>query len=169
MTDAKGRTVSFKNAVIIMTSNIGSEIIYKSDSLGFNEDKNKIIQPKESEIREKVLFELRSNFKPEFLNRLDEIIIFHPLSRKIIERILDLQIEILRKRLFKKDIDISFSDKAKKYLVQKGFDPVYGARPLKRVIQSDILDELALKIIEGRVSEGEKISVDFKNKKIVIK
>ena len=168
LTDAKGRTVSFKNTVIIMTSNIGSDIIYKNDVLGFDGEKSKSKEIKESEMRDKVLLELRNNFKPEFLNRLDEIIIFHPLNKKMLEKIVDLQIEIVKERLNKKDIELEVSSGAKKYLTQKGFDPIYGARPLKRVIQNEILDELALLIIEGKVKTGQKIKVDFKNDKIVI-
>jgi len=166
LTDAKGRTVSFKNTVIIMTSNIGSDIIYKNKILGFDGEKSKSKKIKESEMREKVLTELRNNFKPEFLNRLDEIIIFHPLNKAMLEKIVDLQIQIVKDRLKKKDIDLEVTEAAKKYLTQKGFDPVYGARPLKRVIQNEILDELALQIIEGKIKN--KIKVGFENKKIVI-
>lgn len=168
LTDAKGRTVSFKNTVIIMTSNVGSDIIYKNDALGFKEDKERKQKLRESEMREQVLSELRLNFKPEFLNRLDEIIIFHPLNKKMLEKIVDLQLAIVRERLFKKDIEVQFSPEIRKYLTEKGFDPAYGARPLKRVIQNEILDELALRIIEDRVKKDQTVKIGFKNKKIVI-
>lgn len=168
LTDAKGRTVSFKNTVIIMTSNVGSDIIYKNDALGFKEDKERKQKLRESEMREQVLSELRLNFKPEFLNRLDEIIIFHPLNKKMLEKIVDLQLAIVQERLFKKDIEVQFSPEIKKYLTEKGFDPAYGARPLKRVIQNEILDELALRIIEDRVKKDQPVKIGFKNKKIVI-
>ncbi|MDY0302848.1 MAG: ATP-dependent chaperone ClpB [Candidatus Moranbacteria bacterium] len=168
LTDAKGRTVSFKNTVIIMTSNVGSDIIYKNDALGFKEDKERKQKLRESEMREQVLSELRLNFKPEFLNRLDEIIIFHPLNKKMLEKIVDLQLAIVRERLLKKDIEVQFSPEIKKYLTEKGFDPAYGARPLKRVIQNEILDELALRIIEDRVKKDQPVKIGFKNKKIVI-
>ena len=168
LTDAKGRTVSFKNTVIIMTSNVGSDIIYKNDALGFKEDKERKQKLRESEMREQVLSELRLNFKPEFLNRLDEIIIFHPLNKKMLEKIVDLQLAIVRERLLKKDIEVQFSPEIKKYLTEKGFDPAYGARPLKRVIQKEILDELALRIIEDRVKKDQPVKIGFKNKKIVI-
>ena len=168
LTDAKGRTVSFKNTVIIMTSNVGSDIIYKNDALGFKEDKERKQKLRESEMREQVLSELRLNFKPEFLNRLDEIIIFHPLNKKMLEKIVDLQLAIVRERLFKKDIEVQFSPEIRKYLTEKGFDPAYGARPLKRVIQNEILDELALRIIEDRVKKDQPVKIGFKNKKIVI-
>ncbi len=168
LTDAKGRTVSFKNTVIIMTSNVGSDIIYKNDALGFKEDKERKQKLRESEMREQVLGELRLNFKPEFLNRLDEIIIFHPLNKKMLEKIVDLQLAIVRERLLKKDIEVQFSPEIRKYLTEKGFDPAYGARPLKRVIQNEILDELALRIIEDRVKKDQTVKIGFKNKKIVI-
>ncbi|MGW8184882.1 MAG: ATP-dependent chaperone ClpB [Candidatus Moraniibacteriota bacterium] len=169
LTDAKGRTVSFKNAVIIMTSNVGSDIIYKNDTLGFNGGSKNNLKTKESEMRERVLGELRNNFKPEFLNRLDDIIIFHPLNKKMLEKVVNLQLAIVIERLAKKDIQLKISKNAKKYLTQKGFDPIYGARPLKRVIQNDILDELALRIIEGKINKDNTVNVDLKNNKIVIR
>ncbi|MFA6184423.1 MAG: ATP-dependent chaperone ClpB [Parcubacteria group bacterium] len=168
LTDAKGRTVSFKNVVIIMTSNVGSDIIYKNSTLGFSGKNNRSEKIKELEMRERVLGELRNNFKPEFLNRIDEIIIFHSLDKKMLAKIVELQLALIKTRLIKKDIELSISNEVSKYLTQKGFDPVYGARPLKRVIQNDILDELALKIIEGKIKNG-KASVDLKGNKIVIK
>jgi len=169
LTDAKGRTVSFKNSVIIMTSNIGSDIIYKGTTLGFSGKNNHKEEIREADMRERVLGELRNNFKPEFLNRLDEIIIFHPLSKKMLEKVVDLQLDIVRERLAKKDIKIKISDSVKKYLTKKGYDPIYGARPLKRVIQNEILDELALLIIEDKINNAKLVNIDFKNNKIVIR
>lgn len=168
LTDAKGRTVSFKNAVIIMTSNVGSDIIYKNQVIGFDGKKDKGGKRNEKEMREKVMDALRVSFKPEFLNRLDEIIIFNPLNKKMLKRIVELQLAIVTRRLLKKDIKIEFSKKLEEYLTEKGFDPVYGARPLKRVIQNEILDELALQIIEGKINESEKVKVGIKGNKINI-
>ena len=165
LTDAKGRKVNFKNTVIIMTSNIGSEIIYKS-GLGFKEEKASAIIA-EDEMRGKVLSALRESFKPEFLNRVDEIIIFHPLAPEMLRQIVDLQVKIVQKRLSDKNIKITVTPAARKYLSEKGYDPSYGARPLKRVIQNEILDELALRIIEGRIQEGKRVRVDAHDKKIV--
>ena len=165
LTDAKGRRVNFKNSVIIMTSNVGSEIIYRS-GLGFKENKQKEIIS-EKEMNEKVMHSLRESFKPEFLNRIDEIIMFHPITPEMIEKILDLQINLLQKRLSQKHIKLTLDKTVKKYLAQKGFEPSFGARPLKRVIQNEILDELALLIIEGKLKEGAKIKVSIKNGKIV--
>ncbi len=166
LTDAKGRRVNFKNSVIIMTSNVGSEIIYKT-GLGFKENRQVGIMT-EAEMHEKVMESLRDNFKPEFLNRLDEIIIFHPISPEMLERILGLQLQIMQSRLDEKNIKLIISTPAKKYLSEKGYDPAYGARPLKRVIQNEILDELALQIIEGKINENSKVKIDFKGGKITI-
>lgn len=152
-----------------MTSNIGSDIIYKGTTLGFSGKNNHKEEIREADMRERVLGELRNNFKPEFLNRLDEIIIFHPLSKKMLEKVVDLQLDIVRERLAKKDIKIKISDSVKKYLTKKGYDPIYGARPLKRVIQNEILDELALLIIEDKINNAKLVNIDFKNNKIVIR
>ncbi len=168
LTDAKGRTVNFKNTVIIMTSNIGSDLIFKMQRLGFKEEKHEEATG-EQEMRERVQALLREQFKPEFLNRIDEIIIFHPLGRKTLERIVDLQLAKVVRRLSEKNIKISIAPEVKEYLSHKGYDPVFGARPLKRVIQNEILDELALEIIERKVKEGERVAVGLEKNKIVFK
>lgn len=167
LTDAKGRQVNFKNTVIIMTSNIGSEIIYRS-GLGFAEDKERragVIS--EREMRERVLDSLRENFRPEFLNRIDEAIIFHPITPAMLARIIDLQLALVQKRLDEKNIRLTVSAPVKKYLTQKGFDSSYGARPLKRVIQNEILDELALQLIEGKILGNARLRVNLEKNKIV--
>ncbi|QQS61115.1 MAG: ATP-dependent chaperone ClpB [Candidatus Moraniibacteriota bacterium] len=160
LTDGKGRVVNFKNTVVIMTSNVGSDVIYKMHNLGFQTEKGKE-SLNESEMREKVLEKLRERFKPEFLNRIDETIIFHPVNEKMLEKIVQLQIQRVSRRLEKRAIHISLTESAEKYLTRKGFDPIYGARPLKRVIQHDILDPLALHIIEGKIKDGDSITVDI--------
>ncbi len=165
LTDAKGRKINFKNTVIIMTSNVGSDIIYRSE-LGFKEALIEGVMTEE-DMREKVLEALRENFKPEFLNRLDEIIIFHPISREMLKKIVDLQLDLVRERLDEKNITLFLTPAAKEYLSQKGYDPAYGARPLKRVIQNEILDELALRVIEGRIKEGDNVKIDAQKNKIV--
>lgn len=166
LTDAKGRRVNFKNAVIIMTSNVGSEIIYKS-SLGFEEEKNRSFG--EEDMRQKVMVSLRENFKSEFLNRLDEVIIFHPINQKMLQMILSIELKNIQKRLDDKNIKLMLTGAAKKYLSRVGFDPAYGARPLKRVIQNEIMDELALLLIEGKIKEGEKVKIDVDKDKIIFK
>jgi ATP-dependent Clp protease ATP-binding subunit ClpB len=169
LTDAKGRVVNFKNTIIIMTSNLGNQLL-KEVTLGF-EDKSVRTDQKvdEEKMRERVNEALKSHFKPEFINRLDEIIIFHPLGKKEIEKIIDLQLEIVKERLVEKKIKLDFTPALREYLANKGFDPQFGARPLKRVIQNQILDDLALQIIEGKIKEGQKVKVDVVKDKVVFK
>jgi len=169
LTDSKGRVVNFKNTVIVMTSNVGSDIIYKMQEIGFKEEKRKEFILKEEEMKERVLVSLREKFKPEFLNRVDEIIIFHPLGIDQIKRIVDLQLDLVRKRLSEKGIRLDITPAAKELLARKGFDPVFGARPLKRAIQNMVLDELALRIVEGEIKDGNKVKIDAQGEKILIK
>jgi len=165
LTDAKGRTASFKNTILIMTSNVGSDIIAKEASLGFVTGDEKISQ-KES-LKEKVIGALKESFRPEFLNRIDEIVIFNYLSKEEIKKIVDLELQKVIKRLEQKKIDIKITDKTKEFLAEEGFDQNLGARPLKRVIQREILDPLSLKIVSGEIEAGERITVDLENKKVV--
>ncbi|MCK4802235.1 AAA family ATPase, partial [bacterium] len=152
LTDGKGRTVNFKNTIIIMTSNLGSQMIKE-----LSQDFEKM----EKEV--KAIME--SHFKPEFLNRVDEIIIFKSLFPDVILEIVNLQIDELRKRLQEKKIEIELSGKAKRLLAERGYDPVYGARLLKRTIQRDIQNPLAQKILEGKYKEGDKVKIDVNEKK----
>ncbi len=162
LTDAKGRTASFKNAILIMTSNVGSDIIAKETKLGFVAEG----EEQRENLREKVLSALRENFRPEFLNRIDEIIIFNYLGKEEIKKIVDLEMEKVAERLKRKRIEIKLTEKAKEFLAEKGFDPNLGARPLKRVIQRQVLNPLSLKIISGEIKEGERIIIDCQNGKI---
>lgn len=166
LTDSKGRTVNFKNTVVIMTSNIGNDVIQEYSSVGFvNRTKKK--SSKEKEFDQKIMAELKNHFKPEFLNRIDEIVVFHSLDEKEIARIVDLQLEVVAKRLAEKGIKIEVTEKAKGLIARKGYEPNYGARPLKRVIQNEILDELALRIIEKKVGEGDVVKIDAEGEEIV--
>jgi len=148
MTDGKGRTVDFKNTVIIMTSNLGSQWI------------TELTEQEQAEINRRVMEALRAHFKPEFLNRIDEIVLFHKLSPRHIKDIIEIQLGLLRKRLKERKISLALTDRAKNFLAERGYDPVYGARPLKRAIQKHILDELALKLLEGTFKEGDEIVMD---------
>jgi len=152
LTDGQGRTVDFRNTVIIMTSNVGSRWI---EELSRQED-----------IRQKVREALRAQFRPEFLNRIDEIIIFNRLTQEDIKKIVDIQISQVEKRLADKHMRIILTSKAKQFLADKGYDPLYGARPLKRVIQREVLDPLALQILEGKFKEGDWIKVDIPDGKL---
>jgi ATP-dependent Clp protease ATP-binding subunit ClpB len=164
LTDAKGRVASFKNAILIMTSNVGTDIIAKEAPLGFvGEEKN----AKMESLKDKVMAALKEHFRPEFLNRIDEIIIFNYLGKEEVRKIVDLELKKVENRLLEKNIKIEVTQKARDYLAEKGFDPNLGARPLKRVIQKEVLDPLALKIVSGEVKEGEKVKVDFEGGKIV--
>ncbi|MGJ8676660.1 MAG: ATP-dependent chaperone ClpB [Akkermansiaceae bacterium] len=152
VTDGKGRLVNFKNSVIIMTSNIGSQFILEEES---------------AEQREaKVLAALRAHFRPEFLNRIDETIIFDRLTLAELSPIVDLQLERVRKRLAKQGIGLTLSDQAREYLGDRGYDPVYGARPLKRAIQHELLDPLGLELLEDHFTDGDLISVTLINEKL---
>lgn len=157
MTDGKGRTVDFKNTVLIMTSNAGSQWIQELS--GKNEE----------EMKKRVMEALRSTFRPEFLNRIDEIVIFNSLGIEEIKKIVDIQIGYLSKRLKDNKIILELTDKAREFLASTGFDPVYGARPLKRTIQHLIQDPLAMKILEGSVREGDHVIVDVKDGEVVFK
>ncbi len=164
LTDSKGRTVSFKNTIIIMTSNLGSDYINKMSSIGFS-NKEELMQ-RES-MREKIFDTLRDSFRPEFLNRIDEVVIFNYLQKIQIKTIVDLELSKVEKRLAAKEIKIDISEKAKELLVKEGFDPNLGARPLKRVIQRLILDPLSIKIVTNKISEGSRILIDEKDGKMV--
>src|SRR3954465_7539168 len=150
LTDGQGRTVDFKNTVIVMTSNIGSAEIQRLTG-------NKA---EEWEIEAAVREMLKNHFRPEFLNRVDEIIVFHPLSKEQLTRIVDVQLDGLRKRLATRGLKLALSEEAKKLLADEGYDPNYGARPLKRVIQQRIENPLAGRILRGEFPEGDTIAVD---------
>ena len=167
LTDAKGRTASFKNTIFIMTSNVGSNIISQEAALGFIGGDEKISQ--KQDLKEKVLASLKESFRPEFLNRIDEIIIFNFLGRAEIQKIVDLEMAKVAQRLAAKRIEIKVSDSAKEFLAQRGFDQNLGARPLKRVIQKQVLDPLSLKIVSGQVKEGERVTIDLEAGQIVFR
>ncbi|MBU1421026.1 AAA family ATPase [Patescibacteria group bacterium] len=163
LTDAKGRTVNFKNTIVIMTSNLGNEII-KQYSIGFNNhvDVKHAVQMRRDEMWEKINKILKGHFKLEFLNRIDEIVLFKNLNKKVLAQIIDLELKKVQQRLkTNKDISLKISSKAKKLLADKSYDITFGARPLKRVIQNMILDELSLQIIEGKIKNGAKITIDL--------
>jgi ATP-dependent Clp protease ATP-binding subunit ClpB len=153
LTDGHGRTVDFKNTVVIMTSNIGSQWIVDLGEKDYEE------------MRRRVMDAVRAHFKPEFINRVDELVIFHGLGVEQIKAIVGIQIKKLQQRLLERRIQLDLSDKAKEWIAKEGFDPAYGARPLKRVIQKEIQDKLALKLLEGRFKEGDTIHVDLDGKK----
>jgi ATP-dependent Clp protease ATP-binding subunit ClpB len=154
LTDGKGRTVDFKNTIIIMTSNIGSHFIQEIDD--------------SKKLKEKIDEVMKQTFRPEFLNRVDDIIIFNRLGKDDIKKIVDIQVGHLRKRLSQHGIDLDLSEAARDLIADEGYDPVFGARPLKRVMQRAIQDALAVQILEGKVSDGSLVVVGAKNGEISI-
>jgi ATP-dependent Clp protease ATP-binding subunit ClpB len=154
LTDGHGRTVDFKNTVVIMTSNLGGRLFNGLEAEG------------EVEVRDRLIEVLKAHFRPEFLNRVDEIVIFHSLTREHIERIVDIQLQTLGQRLADRHMQISMTPAAKDLIATEGFDPVYGARPLKRTIQREVLDPLALRVLEGDFSDGDTIVVDAEDGEI---
>ena len=167
LTDSKGRVVNFKNAIIIMTSNLGNEVI-KEYSIGFADttDVKFAATARDGEMKEKIDRILKDHFKLEFLNRIDEIVIFKSLNKEVLSAIVDLELAKVEKRLKIKAINLKIALKVKKMLTEKGYDTTYGARPLKRIIQNIILDELAMEIIEGKIKQGDKVEInlDIKDK-----
>ena len=163
LTDSHGRTVDFRNTVIIMTSNIGSQYLLSLPLDG----EEKRVEEEFEKAKEKVLEELRYYFRPEFLNRIDEIIVFKPLTMKELLQIIDLLIANINKRLAEKNISIELSEEAKKHLVKLGYEPAYGARPLKRTLQRYLENPLAEKIIRGEIKEGDRVRVEYENGNLV--
>ncbi|BCX08035.1 MAG: hypothetical protein KatS3mg066_1894 [Fischerella sp.] len=159
LTDAQGRTVDFKNTVIIMTSNIGSQYIL--DVAGDDS--------KYEEMRDRVMEAMRGNFRPEFLNRIDEIIIFHTLRPEQLREIVKLQVQRLEQRLVERKLALKLSDEGLDWLAQVGYDPVYGARPLKRAIQRELETPIAKAILRGEFHEGDTIYVGVENERLVFK
>ena len=160
ITDSTGKTVDFKNTIIIMTSNIGSQ--YLLDGI----DETGSITP---EAEAMVMNDLRGHFRPEFLNRLDEIILFKPLTKENIAGIIDLMIQDLNKRIGDKELKIELTDSAKQFVVDRGYDPVYGARPLKRYLQNYVETLAAKKILSGDVHAGDTLVLDVENGEYVVK
>mgnify|MGYP000867192671 FL=1 len=166
LTDSKGRTVDFKNTVIIMTSNVGATLLKKQNVLGFTRQSSEKKEEYEK-MKETIQAELRRTFRPEFLNRIDDIIIFHSLNETQVKEIVDIMIKNLQKRLKEMDIKVKISDETRTFISKKGFDPEFGARPLERVIRSMIEDQLAEEILKGNVSKTDNILINYDGDKLV--
>jgi ATP-dependent Clp protease ATP-binding subunit ClpC len=162
MTDGHGRTVDFKNTVIIMTSNAGVELIKRESAIGFSTKKDlaKAQKSNYEEMKEKVMIEVKKTFRPEFLNRLDEIIVFHELNEEQLRQVVDLLAKDLQKRLAERKLSVEITEKAKSWLAKEGYDPVYGARPLRRALEKYVENPLAVKVLGGEFKEGDTIVVD---------
>ena len=158
LTDGQGRTVDFRNTMIIMTSNLGAEYL-----TGLGEDQDV------DAVRPQVMDVVRASFRPEFLNRVDEIILFHRLHRKEMGAIVGIQLERLQKLLSDRKITIDLDEEARSWLANKGYDPAYGARPLKRVIQKDVQDPLAEKILLGEIADGSRVKITSGSDRLIFR
>ena len=167
LTDSKGKTVNFKNSIIIMTSNVGSQYLKAMSRIGFSAPSAKEATAEEGDYKDKVMEALKGSFRPEFLNRIDDIVIFNPLHRADIEKIVGIQIGLVEKRLAARNIKLEIELPAREYLAKEGFSAEFGARPLKRLMQKVILDKLADKIIRGEFKDGGKVKVNFKADSLV--
>ena len=170
LTDSRGRRVDFRNTIIIMTSNIGAELIRKRSTLGFSPqgDDAKTQQRSYEAMRDKLLEELKKNFRPEFLNRIDGVVVFHSLSKENIRQIVDLLLASVSKQLAEKGIKLEVTESAKDLLGDKGYDEVFGARPLRRVIQNMVEDKLSDSLLRGHFREGDTAVVDREGDDIVV-
>ncbi len=168
LTDGKGRIVNFKNTIIIMTSNAGSQYTREMSRLGFTTSEKEETKSKDEDYRNKVKGALKDHFRPEFLNRIDEIVIFNSLDKAVLSKIVDIQLKELEERLDERGIKLSVDTKAKQYMIDNGFDREFGARPMKRLIQRVILDKLADQIIKGKIKDGTKVKIGFDKSDITI-
>jgi ATP-dependent Clp protease ATP-binding subunit ClpC len=166
LTDAKGRKVDFRNTIIIMTSNVGANLIRENKTLGFVTTESD--EQNYERMKDNVMKELRRTFRPEFLNRLDDIIVFHGLTQDHLKHIIDIMLSDLQKRLKDYNIKLGVNDKAKEFLTKIGFDPTFGARPLRRVIQKEVEDRLSDEMLRGTFSSGDEVIVDLKDDKLIV-
>ena len=171
LADAKGRRVDFRNTIIAMTSNIGAELIRKESTIGFvsRSDETKAAQLSYEKMKERLLEELKKTFRPEFLNRIDGVVVFHALTKDHIRQIVDLMLSQVRAQLVEKDIKLEVTDAARDFLGEKGYDPTFGARPLRRVIQNMIEDPLSDAILSGRFHIGDTVVIDCEGEEIVLR
>jgi ATP-dependent Clp protease ATP-binding subunit ClpC len=166
MTDSLGRKIDFRNTIIIITTNVGAELLKKQTSLGFGAAK---LDESHEGMRDKVMEETKRVFKPEFLNRLDDIIVFHSLSKEDLEHIVDLEVRKVIDRLKAKDITVVLEADAKEFLISKGYDPQYGARPMRRAVERYLEDPVAEEILRGSYKPGQELRVAREGEKLVFK
>ena len=168
LTDSQGRTVNFKNTVVIMTSNIGARMITDRKTLGFSNKEEKDNNNEYEEIKKDVMSELKKEFRPEFINRIDEIIVFHKLNKEEIRQIIDIMLKEVENRLKVQNIKIKIDSSVKELIEKKGVDEAFGARPLKRAIQNIVEDSIAEGILEGKIKSGKENTLIAENEKVVI-
>ena len=170
LTDAKGRRVDFRNSIIVMTSNVGAELVRKGATIGFaaHGDEGKSREQAYEKMKEKLLGELKKTFRPEFLNRIDGVVVFHPLTKEHIRKIVELMLASVSQQLAEKKVKLEVTDAAKDFLGEKGYDEVFGARPLRRVIQDMVEDKLSDDLLRGKFREGDTAVVDLEGEEIVV-
>jgi len=170
LTDAKGRRVDFRNSIIVMTSNIGAELIRKGTAIGFvsRSDEAKSQEQAYERMKENLLGELKKTFRPEFLNRIDGVVVFHSLTKEQIREIVDLMLTTVNQQLAEKGVKLEVTETAKDFLGEKGYDEVFGARPLRRVIQDMVEDKLSEELLRGRFQPGDTVVVDLEEGEIVV-
>ncbi|MEO8456838.1 MAG: AAA family ATPase, partial [Chloroflexota bacterium] len=170
LTDAKGRRVDFRNTIIIMTSNVGSDLIRKDNTLGFSiaRDEAAHAADQHGKMKDKVLAAMKNVFRPEFINRLDATVVFHALSKENIRQIVGNEMQHVHSQLGAKGVKLEMTDQALDWIGEKGYDPVFGARPLRRVIQNEVEDRLSEALLEERFNEGDSIKIDVQNDEIVM-
>jgi len=170
LTDAKGRRVDFRNSIIAMTSNVGAELIRKGSTIGFaaRGDEGKTREEAYERMKEKLLGELKKTFRPEFLNRVDGVVVFHPLTKEHIRKIVDLMLTIVSQQLAEREVKLEVTEAAKDFLGEKGYDEVFGARPLRRVIQNMVEDRLSEDLLRGKFRAGDTAVVDREGDEIVV-
>ncbi len=164
LTDGHGRTVDFKNTVVIMTSNAGVDLIKRESQLGFataRQESSRDHKQRYEDMKKKVMAEVQKAFRPEFLNRLDDIIVFHELSEEQLREIVDLMVKEVAERLAERKISLALTEKAKSWLAKEGYDPIYGARPLRRVIERFVENPLSSQMLRGEIKEGDAVKVDL--------
>jgi ATP-dependent Clp protease ATP-binding subunit ClpC len=171
LSDARGRTVDFRNAIIVMTSNVGAEMIKRQSSLGFALERDEEVEERVAyeEMRKKLMEALRKVFRPEFLNRVDAIIVFHALTRDQIAQIVDLELQKVADRLVGHAIDLRLTDAARALLAELGYDPDMGARPLRRAIQNKIEDQLSDRLLSGDFASGDLVIIDEQDGEVVLR
>jgi ATP-dependent Clp protease ATP-binding subunit ClpC len=171
LTDAKGRRVDFRNTIIIMTSNIGSDLIKRDGSLGFavKSDEAQSVDQQYTRMKDKVVDEMKRFFRPEFLNRIDGTVVFHPLDKEHILQIVDIVLEDVAKNLTEKNLTLEVTQEAKVFLAENGFDPTFGARPLRRIIQDTVENKLSDEILAGHFNDNDTILVTVEEDEIVVR
>ena len=167
LTDNKGRTVDFRNTIIIMTSNMGSQLIQENFAAAFNGEK--LPDDTVERTRLAVIDLLKQQLKPEFLNRIDEIVMFEPLTRKDIEKIVDIQLGIVRRMLAENGLELNYTPAARAWIAEAGYDPMYGARPVKRTIQREVVNDLSKRILAGEVDRSRPISIDVEGGRLLFR